>query len=106
MITVITEFKLPKGTPRERAIENFKASVTRYPGFPAVLFRRVGDSGIPLLINLVATYERLALSIGTDVHGMVPGYARREGSPLPTAGVGDAPVPQAVWEGAKMHGGR
>ncbi len=37
MITVITEFKLPKGTPRERAIEIFKASVPRYAGFPGLI---------------------------------------------------------------------
>ncbi len=37
MITVITEFKLPKGTPRERAIELFKASVPRYAGFPGLI---------------------------------------------------------------------
>src|SRR5438270_13048737 len=54
----------------------------RWPGFPAVLFEEVGDSEIPLLINLHATYERLALSIGTDVHGMVQEYARREGQPV------------------------
>ncbi len=37
MITAITEFKLPKGTPRERALEIFKASVPRYSGFPGLI---------------------------------------------------------------------
>ena len=38
---------------------------------------------MPLLLNLHGTYERLALSIGTDVKGMVPEYAKREGTPHP-----------------------
>jgi hypothetical protein len=37
MITVITEFKLPEGTSRERALEIFKASVPRYAGFPGLI---------------------------------------------------------------------
>ena len=36
------------------------------------------------MLNLHGTYERVALSIGSDVAGMVPEYARREGSPIPT----------------------
>jgi len=37
MITAITEFKLPAGTPRERAFEIFKASVPRYAGYPGLI---------------------------------------------------------------------
>jgi 2,5-furandicarboxylate decarboxylase 1 len=76
----------------------------RYPGFPAVLFERVGDSEIPLLINLHGTYERLALSIDADVHGMVPEYARREGEPVPAVRVdeADAPVHEVVLTGDEV----
>jgi 2,5-furandicarboxylate decarboxylase 1 len=74
----------------------------RWPGFPAVLFEQVGDSEIPLLLNLHGTYERLALSIGTDVHGMVPEYARREGQPIPSVVVDDAPVHEVVWTGDEI----
>ena len=55
-----------------------------YPGFPAVLFKNVKGSPIPCLLNLHATYERVAFAIGTDVHNMVPEYGKREGSPIPT----------------------
>jgi 2,5-furandicarboxylate decarboxylase 1 len=74
----------------------------RYPGFPAVLFERVGDSEIPLLINLHGTYERLALSIDSDVHGMVPEYARREGKPVRTEYVEDGPVQEVVLTGGEI----
>jgi 2,5-furandicarboxylate decarboxylase 1 len=72
-----------------------------YPGFPAVFFTNVDGSSIPLLINLHATYERLALSIGTDVHGMVPEYARREAAAIPPTLVeeGQAPVQEVVLTG-------
>jgi 2,5-furandicarboxylate decarboxylase 1 len=68
----------------------------RYPGFPAVLFEQVGDSEIPLLINLHGTYERLALAVESDLHGMVAEYARREGEPVLSVNVDDAPVQEVV----------
>jgi len=73
----------------------------KYPGFPAVLFKNIKGSPIPMLLNLHGTYERVALSIGTDVKNMVPEYARREGSGIPTTLVSseDAPVHEVVWTG-------
>jgi 2,5-furandicarboxylate decarboxylase 1 len=70
-----------------------------YPGFPAVLFTAVGDSHIPLLINLHGTYQRLARSIGADLHGMVEEYGRREGDGRPPVLVDDAPVHEIVLTG-------
>jgi 2,5-furandicarboxylate decarboxylase 1 len=66
---------------------------SRYPGFPAVLFRNIKGSTLPCLLNLHGTYERLALSIGTDVHGMVAEYSKREGKSLPTTQVASAKAP-------------
>jgi 2,5-furandicarboxylate decarboxylase 1 len=73
----------------------------KYPGFPAVLFKNIKGSPIPMLLNLHGTYERVALSIGSDVKNMVPEYARREGSGIPTTLVSseDAPVHEVVWTG-------
>ena len=75
-----------------------------YPGFPAVLFKKIKGSPIPMLLNLHGTYERVALSIGSDVKGMVPEYAKREGTPTPTTLVesGDAPVHEVVWTGDQI----
>jgi 2,5-furandicarboxylate decarboxylase 1 len=72
-----------------------------YPGFPAVLFKNVAGSPVPLLLNLHGTYERIALSIGSEVHGMVPEYAEREGHSIPTTSVpsAKAPVHEVVWTG-------
>src|SRR6188472_3559911 len=68
-------------------VDRIEDDPAHYPGFPAVLFRNVGGASMPLLLNLHATYERLALSIGTDVKGMVPEYAKREGTRIPTVTV-------------------
>lgn len=75
-----------------------------YPGFPAVLFKNIKGSKIPLLLNLHGTYERVALSIDSDVEGMVPEYGRREGSPIPTTLVDskDAPVHEVVMTGDQI----
>ena len=75
-----------------------------YPGFPAVLFKNVKGSDVPLMLNLHGTYERVALSIGSDVQGMVQEYARREGNPIPPVMVdsADAPVHEVVWTGDQI----
>ncbi len=75
-----------------------------YPRFPAVLFKNVKGSPVPLMLNLHGTYDRVALSIGADVHGMVDEYARREGSPIPTTLVesDQAPVHEVVWTGDQI----
>jgi 2,5-furandicarboxylate decarboxylase 1 len=74
---------------------------TAFPGFPAVLFKNIKGSPIPCLLNLHATYERVAFAIGTTVQGMVPEYGKREGSPIPTTLVSseNAPVHEVVLTG-------
>jgi UbiD family decarboxylase len=48
--------------------------------FPLVFFKNIKGSKIPLVINLGATYERLALSLGSpSVPQMVKDLAHREG---------------------------
>src|SRR5687767_6958437 len=49
----------------------------RYPNYPAVLFRKIKGSSIPLLINLQGTYERLALAIDSNLKQMVDEFSRR-----------------------------
>lgn len=73
----------------------------RYPGFPAVMFKNIKGSDVPLILNLHGTYERVALSIDSDVANMVPEYSKREGSPIPTTLVesDQAPVHEVVYTG-------
>src|SRR5215218_3050715 len=75
-----------------------------YPNFPAILFKNIKGSPVPLMLNLHGTYDRVALSIGTDVQGMVPEYGKREGSPIPTTMVdsANAPVHEVVWTGDQI----
>lgn len=89
-------------------VDRIEDDPARYPGFPAVLFKNIGGSPMPLLLNLHATYERLALSIGTDVKGMVPEYAKREGNRIPTTTIdaSAAPVQEVVWTGDDIDVGR
>jgi 2,5-furandicarboxylate decarboxylase 1 len=72
-----------------------------WPGFPAVLFRNIKGSRVPLLLNLHGSYERVALSIGSTVKGMVEEYAQREGAPIPPREVSSdqAPVHEVVLTG-------
>lgn len=71
-----------------------------FENFPAVLFTAVKGSDIPLLINL-HTYERLALSIGSDTQGMVEAFSKKEREPLPTktSDPATAPVKEVIWTG-------
>ncbi|HXG52585.1 MAG TPA: UbiD family decarboxylase [candidate division Zixibacteria bacterium] len=70
--------------------------------FPLVFFKRIKGSGFPLVINLGATYERLALALGSpSVPQMVRDLAERERQPLPVREIpaSEAPVKQVVLRG-------
>lgn len=64
---------------------------------PAVLFRRVKGSHFPVLINLFASYQRLARALGSSTDGMVEEYARREAQPRPLLWIDQGPVQQVIW---------
>src|SRR5215211_2169176 len=53
------------------------AKFERLGQFPALYFQKVKGSDLPAAVNLTATYDRLAMALGTDVHGMVERYAER-----------------------------
>ena len=63
-------------------IEKLRRS-REHPNFPAVLFTNVKGSRFPLLINLCASYKRLAFGIDATVQTMVTEYARREATSIP-----------------------
>lgn len=71
--------------------------------FPAVLFRHVKGSALPVLINTHASVERMALAVGaTDIRDMERTYAERESHPAELKWVerDQAPVKQIVLSGA------
>jgi 2,5-furandicarboxylate decarboxylase 1 len=80
----------------------------RYPKFPAVLFTNVRGSKIPHLLNLHATYERLALAIDSDLTTMVEEFGRRESEPIAPVEVrkADSPVKRVVWVDREADLGR
>ncbi len=68
------------------------AKLERQGRFPVLFFERVRGSELPVVINLTATYERLALALGTTVQEMVPTYAERQAHPIPPRVVDTGPV--------------
>ena len=76
--------------------------------YPALYFDKVGCSAIPLVLNLTATYERLALALGTTLADLVPTFGERMAHPLPAREVsrGDAPVKEQVWTGDDVDLGK
>ena len=67
------------------------AKLEKQGEFPALYFETVGDTEVPAIVNLTATYDRLALALGTDVRHMVQHYAERQSHPIPPQVVQDAP---------------
>src|SRR5580658_9137581 len=52
--------------------------------YPIVYCKKIRGSEIPLIINLGASYDRMALAIGADsIHGLHKVLAEREAHPLP-----------------------
>jgi 2,5-furandicarboxylate decarboxylase 1 len=77
------------------------AKLERQGRFPVLFFERVRGSELPVVINLTATYERLALALGTTVQEMVPTYAERQAHPIPARVVDTGPVKEVIWTGAE-----
>jgi 2,5-furandicarboxylate decarboxylase 1 len=69
---------------------------------PAVLCRNVKGSKLPVIINLTADYDRLALALGTDREHMVQRYAYAPDSPIKpvTIDKSQAPVREVILKGA------
>lgn len=75
------------------------AALERQGQFPALFFSHVGDTELPVVVNLTATYERLALALETDVANLVPTYAERQANPIAPTVVESGPVKEVVWTG-------
>lgn len=72
--------------------------------FPLVFFKKVRGSDIPVIMNLGASYERLALALGSSsVEQMEKDLAEMERSPVPVREVprGDAPVKEVILTGER-----
>ncbi len=72
--------------------------------FPLVFFKKIKGSAFPLIINLGASYERLALAMGsTSVEQMEKNLAQMERAPMSIAEVSSkkAPVKEVVLKGEK-----
>src|SRR5918996_5107990 len=70
--------------------------------FPLVFFKHIKGSKIPLVMNLGATYERLALSLGSpSVPQMVKDLAHREHHPVPVKEIPakEAPCKEVILKG-------
>jgi len=69
--------------------------------FPVVFFERVKGSDLPLVINLTASYPRLALTVDSTLKDMVQECARRETNTYAPKEVSDAeaPVKEVILKG-------
>lgn len=70
--------------------------------FPLVFFKKIAGSEIPLIINLGASYERLALALGSaSVEKMQKDLAEMERSPIPPCEIprAEAPVKEVILKG-------
>lgn len=78
------------------------AKLQRANEFPAVLFRSVKDSDLPVLINVHASYERLAIAMGVeDMLESQKVHTDRELNPTPISWVDpeSAPVRESIRTG-------
>lgn len=76
--------------------------------YPALYFDSIGGSSIPLVLNLTATYERLAVALDTTVQQMVPAFGERMTRPIAARDVPreEAPVKEQVWTGDEVDLGK
>jgi 2,5-furandicarboxylate decarboxylase 1 len=72
--------------------------------YPALYFEKIGRSTIPLVLNLTATYDRLAVALDTTLADLVPAFSGRMARPHPSRDVSreQAPVKETVWTGDEV----
>ena len=72
---------------------------------PAVLCRKVKGSKIPCIVNLTASYDRLALSLGATKQNMVEAYVNRPQFKVPPKEVSksEAPVKDIILTGKEAR---
>ncbi len=98
---VIVEREVDPKYEASAIVEKFE----RQNKFPLVFFKNIKGSKFPLVINLGATYERLALSLGSpSVPQMVKDLAYREHNPVPVKEIAakDSPVKDIILKGADV----
>ncbi len=69
---------------------------------PAVLFNKVEGTDIPVISNVFADRERIALAFGTDSANLNKVLREREEKPLEPVMVDNAPVQEVVWTGDEV----
>ncbi|MDP2931854.1 MAG: UbiD family decarboxylase [Chloroflexota bacterium] len=76
--------------------------------FPVVIFDNVKGSKIPVIINMHANFQRLAMAIGlpanAGIQDFIAEYGKRETSPIDPVVVSskEAPVQEVVWSGDEV----
>src|SRR5438874_4131291 len=76
------------------------AKLERQGQFPALYFSNIQGSDLPVVVNLTATYERLAIALGTTVPNMVKTYAEQQANPVAPKEVETGPVKEVILKGA------
>src|SRR4029453_107568 len=76
--------------------------------YPALYFEKVGSSGMPLVLNLTATYDRLAVALDTTLSDLVPPFGQKMTPPIPAREISsrEAPVKERIWSGDEVDLGR
>ncbi|MGH8248015.1 MAG: UbiD family decarboxylase [Gammaproteobacteria bacterium] len=70
--------------------------------YPAVLFEKVKGSAFPVVSNLFASRNRLALAFGVEADNLVEGYMRLEDRLIKPKRVRNAPVHDVVLDGRRV----
>jgi 2,5-furandicarboxylate decarboxylase 1 len=85
------------------------AQLERQGRYPVVIFRNVRGSKIPVVTNVHAAFQRLAMAIGLPASATVPEftreYSRREDHPIEPSLVAreDAPVKEIILTGDQVN---
>jgi UbiD family decarboxylase len=70
---------------------------------PVLFFERVGESAMPMVTNVHATRERLALALGVDERELNRTYQERLGKPVAPVLVDTGPVQEVVTTGEQVN---
>lgn len=85
--------------PKRFGVAAVAAKLQQRDQYPALFFPRVKGSSLPVVVNLTATYRRLAMALDTTVERMVDTFAERQARPIEPVVVDSGPVQEVVLTG-------
>jgi len=89
--------------PKTSEIRAVVAALEKQQKYPALLFRKVKGSKFPMITNVAADREKLAVALGVPLENLLDTYSKREANAIPPKLVKSGPVKDVILKGEEVN---